>query len=249
MTTCIQVHGAKNKMTWLFLLASAAPCAKYALRTVPPPLTQDVSAGPESVVAHCLAEFLSFCTVLPPLGLARTQLALQHGGLGLRSAVRHSKAAYWACWADSLRALAQREPVVTALTASAPLPPALSLFADLMSPWLLLVLINGAARVAHRQSPIQPDDDPGIDMTRVQSMLLATGPRGATLTPLPLPCPCICGAPHSARADSSVLSVRLCRCPLPPRSAAAAAGRTSLAIMSAMTGGPPCRSTSLSPYP
>ena len=46
---------------------------------------------------------------LPGQVAARVQLALRHGGLGLRSAARHAPAAFWASWADTLPALLKRD--------------------------------------------------------------------------------------------------------------------------------------------
>ena len=43
---------------------------------------------------------------------AAASLPLAFGGLGLRSAVRTSTAAYWASWGDSLDMIAQRHPSV-----------------------------------------------------------------------------------------------------------------------------------------
>ena len=51
---------------------------------------------------------------LPVTAQARAQLALRHGDLGLRSAARHVPAAYWASWADSLRAVALRDAAYAA---------------------------------------------------------------------------------------------------------------------------------------
>ncbi|CAE7488315.1 unnamed protein product, partial [Symbiodinium pilosum] len=50
------------------------------------------------------------CDSLPPLAAAKAQLALRHGGQGLRSAVRHASAAYWVFWTNCLQLLARREP-------------------------------------------------------------------------------------------------------------------------------------------
>ena len=75
------------QVAWLILSACEAPCAQYALRTVPPPLTQDFGAGHDSAAAGCLEELLSSSAALPPLEL--------HSSLRLRSDVRHAPAAYW----------------------------------------------------------------------------------------------------------------------------------------------------------
>ena len=41
-----------------------------------------------------------------------SQLAMRHGGLGMRSASRGAQAAYWASWADALPMIHQRTPAV-----------------------------------------------------------------------------------------------------------------------------------------
>ena len=102
---------------------------------------------------------------------ARAQLALRHGGLGLRSAERHAVAAYWASWADALPALASRDPAFAqALTRSlegpGPLPPAL---AALKEATASLQAAGFQAptwdAVLSAVPPAAPEDDPA-DLTR-----------------------------------------------------------------------------------
>ena len=50
---------------------------------------------------------------LPSLAMRRARLALQQGGLGLRSAELLAPAAYWASWADALPILNSRLPQLT----------------------------------------------------------------------------------------------------------------------------------------
>ena len=50
---------------------------------------------------------------LPSLAMRRARLALQQGGLGLRSAELLAPAAYWASWADALPILNSRLPPLT----------------------------------------------------------------------------------------------------------------------------------------
>ena len=53
---------------------------------------------------------------LPPAAARVAQLALRHGGLGLRSAALHAPAAYWASWADAVAVLRVRDaPLVNSL--------------------------------------------------------------------------------------------------------------------------------------
>eukprot|EP00439_Symbiodinium_sp_Y106_P028817 s3110_g3.t1 len=72
------------QVAWLLLLYCASPRAQYILRAVPLTLTAVFAAEHD-----------------------RSMLA----GLGLRSAAAHAPAAYFASWADSLRAIRTRESV------------------------------------------------------------------------------------------------------------------------------------------
>ena len=71
-----------------------APRAQYALRTLPPADTRAYAAGHDAAVFSCLDALLHAdnASGLPALAAARAQLALCHGGLGLRSAERHAVA-------------------------------------------------------------------------------------------------------------------------------------------------------------
>ena len=51
------------------------------------------------------------CLYLPLVGPSK-QLALRHGGSGLRGVARHAPAAYWSSWANSLPVNAFRDPAV-----------------------------------------------------------------------------------------------------------------------------------------
>ena len=87
------------------------PASPVALRTLAPGLTR------EFAVAHDAAVFDTFSAVLCaekrsslPLAASRVaQLALRHGGRGLRSAALHTQAAFWASWADALTVLSVRK--------------------------------------------------------------------------------------------------------------------------------------------
>ena len=124
------LHDAQ--VAWLLLSCCAAPRAQYALRTLPLDSTHGYAAGHDGAVLRCLAAllFADEGSQLPVHAQARAQLALRHGGLGLRSATRHAPAAYWASWADALRAIARRDPdfaheVAGSLASDRPLPLAL----------------------------------------------------------------------------------------------------------------------------
>ena len=101
-----------TQSAWLLLLYCASPRAQYAIRMLPPSSTARFAAAHDRAISSCLAALLhaDLHDGLPALAVARAQLALRHGGLGLRSAARHGTAAYWASWADSLRAIAARAP-------------------------------------------------------------------------------------------------------------------------------------------
>ena len=66
----------------------------------------------DAAVLACLDALLHVneAVGLPALAASRAQLALRHGGLGLRSAERHAVPAYWASWVDALPALSRRDP-------------------------------------------------------------------------------------------------------------------------------------------
>ena len=71
----------------------------------------------EFAVAHDAAVLDTFSALLcaeepsslPPAASRVAQLALRHGGLGLRSAALHAPAAFWASWADAFSVLSVRE--------------------------------------------------------------------------------------------------------------------------------------------
>ena len=52
---------------------------------------------------------------LPQQAACLAQIALRHGGLGLRSAQLHAPAAFWASWADALPAVHRRDPELAAI--------------------------------------------------------------------------------------------------------------------------------------
>ena len=121
-----------SQVAWLLLSYCAAPRAQYAIRTLPLHSTQAYAAGHDTAVLRCLSALLSAdaASDLPPQAQTRAQLVLRHGGLGLRSATRHAPAAYWASWADALRAVSRRDApfarnIVGSLASDRPLPEAL----------------------------------------------------------------------------------------------------------------------------
>ncbi|CAE7822051.1 unnamed protein product [Symbiodinium sp. CCMP2456] len=101
------------QVAWLLLLYCANPRAQHILRAVPPALTAVFAAEHDRSMLHCLALLLQVRAApddpLPGLAIRRAHLPLRHGGLGLRSAAAHAPAAFFASWADSLRAIRARE--------------------------------------------------------------------------------------------------------------------------------------------
>ena len=163
-----------SQVAWLLLSYCAVPRAQYAIRTLPLHSTQAYAAGHDTAVLRCLSALLSADAasgLLPP-AQTRAQLALRHGGLGLRSATRHAPAAYWASWADALRAVSRRDApfarnIVGSLASDRPLPEALE---------SLRVARNSLAAIGFEppiweellqaEAPSQPEEDPSLDLTR-----------------------------------------------------------------------------------
>ena len=100
-----------TQVAWLLLLYTAAPRAQFALRTLAPGLTREFAVAHDAAVLDTLSALL--CaeepSSLPPAASRVAQLALRHGGLGLRSAALHAPAAFWASWADAFAVLSVRE--------------------------------------------------------------------------------------------------------------------------------------------
>ena len=107
-----------TQVSWLLLLYTAAPRAQFALRTLPLRLTRDFAHAHDARVLTVLSALLlaEGPSPLPPAAARVAQLALRHGGLGLRSAALHAPAAYWASWADAVAVLHVRDaPLVNSL--------------------------------------------------------------------------------------------------------------------------------------
>ena len=85
------------QVAWLLLFFCALPRAQYVLRVLPPRWTEAFALAPDRSVPTCLAALLrvesSEDFLAQSLTCGRAQLALQHGGLGLRSAAAHAPAA------------------------------------------------------------------------------------------------------------------------------------------------------------
>ena len=92
---------------WLLLAHCAAARANYSLRCVEPQDVELFARTHDFQMRQCLSSILQF-----NLEGDSVTLPLSLGGLGLRSALRTSKAAYWASWADCLAMISERHPEV-----------------------------------------------------------------------------------------------------------------------------------------
>ena len=81
------------------------------MRSVRPEQTQEFAARHDDNVWSCLLQILGMRTA-PSIAHVFSTLALSAGGLGLASAVRVRVAAHWSSWADSLRMIRQRHPLI-----------------------------------------------------------------------------------------------------------------------------------------
>ena len=156
------------------------PVAKRSVRkkkkSLPPEATRAFATAHDDAVLACLDTLLSVGAPsgLPLLATARAQLALRHGGLGLRSAAQHAPAAYWSSWADVLPVIASRDPafaraLVDTLEGGSPAP-------EVLQPLLLArasLTASGFApppwpELLTTPAPLPGDEDeePQLDNTR-----------------------------------------------------------------------------------
>ena len=151
------------------------------------------------------------------LAVARAQLALRHGGLGLRSAAPHATAAYWASWADSLRAIAARagfaDRLLFLFASHGPLPPALDEGQDYKP---ALDLLRGWQRLASRALHDFLDRAHRRELSPGSAALLDShcGPFAARVLTVRPTSP-------ELTLPASFCAACACRCPSPLRSAAA----------------------------
>ena len=84
------------QVAWLLLLYCASPRSNYALRMLPPNLTAGFASASDQAVQQCLYSLLNADNSghLPQQAACLAQIALRHGGLGLRSAQLHAPAAF-----------------------------------------------------------------------------------------------------------------------------------------------------------
>ena len=98
---------------WALLLHCGAARANYFLRVIPPDRSQRYATDHDEVLWRCLCAVSDFpedlCTIT---AREASSLPMALGGIGLRSAVRTSMAAYWASWEDTWEMISQRHPGV-----------------------------------------------------------------------------------------------------------------------------------------
>ena len=184
-------------------------------------------------ISSCLAALLyaDLHDELPALAVARAQLALRHGGLGLRSAARHATAAFWVSWADSLRAIAARAPgfadrLLLLFESQGPLPPAL----DAAHVAGASLKVPAWRAILNSEPGNAQDDEPALDLLRGWQRLASRAvddfldrahrrelsPGSALRLPLPLSpafCRCrqrldVCGDRAAACPRSGLLRAR-----------------------------------------
>ena len=95
---------------WLLLLYCACTRANFLLRAIPPAQTKEYAVNHTASLKECLTRILG--ADISPESWEVANLPLSLGGLGLRSAPRVSKAAYWSSWADCVQTTAKRQPTV-----------------------------------------------------------------------------------------------------------------------------------------
>ena len=97
---------------WLLLLHCASARANYLVRVVEPASAREFCDIHDDRMWQCLEAILQtrFADVEEVRNFGSLPMVL--GGIGLRSAARTSKPAYWASWGDSLAMIRRRHPVV-----------------------------------------------------------------------------------------------------------------------------------------
>ena len=99
---------------FLLLLMCGLTRANFWLRAVRPEDSEGFATRHDENVWACLREILGMPNAPPEAHVIAT-LALSACGHGLASAVRVRPAAHWASWADSLRMIRQRHPLIAKL--------------------------------------------------------------------------------------------------------------------------------------
>ena len=97
---------------WLLLLHCASARANYLVRVVEPASAREFCDIHDDRMWQCLEAILQtpFADVEEVRSFGSLPMVL--GGIGLRSAARTSKPAYWASWGDSVAMIRRRHPTV-----------------------------------------------------------------------------------------------------------------------------------------
>ena len=93
---------ADLQASWLLLLHCAAARANYLLRVVEPGAAAQYASSHDEGLWNCLCAILQVDSVQTWATRDAATMPLVLGGIGLRSAMRTRKPAFWASWADSL---------------------------------------------------------------------------------------------------------------------------------------------------
>ena len=96
---------------WLLLLMCASTRANFWLRMIRPDQTLQYAERHDAAVWGCLCAILGSPRV-PADARVTASFPLSMGGLGLTSAVRSRVAAHWSSWADCIRMVRDRHPIV-----------------------------------------------------------------------------------------------------------------------------------------
>ena len=96
---------------WLLLLMCASTRANVWLRMIRPDLTLQCAERHDAAVWHCLCAILG-SPGAPVDAQVTASFPLSMGGFGLTSAVRSRVAAHWSSWADCIKMVRDRHPIV-----------------------------------------------------------------------------------------------------------------------------------------
>ena len=97
---------------WQILLQSANPRGNHTIRTLAEGYAHAHDEGIWSTARKILANLQGSVAERGDRARLLASLPMRMGGLGLRSAVRCSRAAHWASWADALPMIQKRNPAV-----------------------------------------------------------------------------------------------------------------------------------------
>ena len=100
-----------TQVCWLLLLMCASTRANFWLRMIRPDQTLQYAERNDAAVWGCLCAILGSPGV-PADAQVTASFPLSMGGLGLASAVRSSVAAHWSSWADCIKMVRDRHPIV-----------------------------------------------------------------------------------------------------------------------------------------